>query len=526
MKLVHLAAGSLATLVTSGVAHGGGLLLPGSGPVSTARAGASVASIDDPSAIGVNPAGLASVKGTMLHVGSALIGYHLTFNRAGAYEQDPDHDFTWEGQDYAPVSDSSKPAIGIGEFQAVPVIAIAHQLKQVPGLVIAGGIFAPNAYPIRSMAAGYDLATQESTVAPPPTRYDVLEQTAAVVLPTIAVAYRPIDKLDVGARFSSGFGEIDATTHVWALNNLVEWPGKDGRFHVTASDAFIPQFALGVRYRPTPNLEVGATWESAAEFDGRGTGESHVGSGGDITGMGTPAVIIPSPAGTEICEAGGSVDALRACVKFQVPQHAALGARYVVRDASGNQVADIEANVQWEEWSAASIQEVKVDGWASIDGTTANLPLNVTNIRHNFQDTYSVRLGGSYQRVMGPGLVTFRAGGAYDTAAAKEGWERADIDGAARFTVAAGASLTLERVRFDVGGGIVHEGTRTQGIGCNPTVQGRGCDGGTPLPQDDRSGPDPAQPLSDSGAQQTSPFNEGALSSGYGLLLLGVSTWF
>lgn len=514
------------SLVTAGSAHAGGLLLPGSGPVSTARAGAALVSLDDPSAIGVNPAGLAGTHGTMVHIGSSFISFHLTFNRAGQYDDDPAHDFAWEGTDYPAVSDDSKPDIGFGQFQAVPVISIAHQVKPVKGLVIGAGLFAPNGYPTRSMDADYVL--EDPSRPPPPSRYDVSEQTAAVVLPSIAVAYRTLhDKLDVGVRFSSGFGEIDATTYVWALNNFEEWAGKDGRFHVKAKDNFIPAFGAGVRYRIDDHFEVGATWTSALDFDGRGNGDSKVGSGGDVTGSGMPAVIVPSPAGQAICEDGGTATALKACVKFQLPQTAALGARYVIRDGNGAPMADIETNVQWEQWSAASIQELKVDGWASIDGTTPNLPLQVTNIRHNFQDTYSLRLGGSYIRAMGPGVVTFRGGFAYDTAAAKEGWERIDLDGAARMTFAAGASLGLRKVRIDVGGGLVHEGTRTQGIGCNVMQAGRNCMGTTPQdPPGKRTGPDPAQPLADTGAQQQNPINEGAFSSGYGLLLVGVTTWF
>lgn len=517
---------TVAMLASAGVAHAGGLLLPGSGPVSTGRAGAAIASTEDPSALGVNPAGLAAVKGTMIYIGTSLISFHQTFTRAGTYDDVPGRDDPWEGTPYGPVSEDSKPAIGFGQFQAVPVIAIASDLGgKVKGLVVAAGIFAPNAYPTRSFASDYVL--EDPNTPPPPTRYDVVEQTAAIVLPSIAVAYRPIDSLDVGARFSAGFGSIDATTTVWALTNFEEWSGKDGRFHVEAKDNFIPAFALGARFRPTPAIELAASWTSSLAFNGRGPGDAIVGSGGDITGSGTAAVIIPSPPGLEQCEAGGTRDALKACVKFQLPMTATLGARYIFRDASGAQVADVEANVDFEQWSQASTQEVKVDGWASVDGVDANLPLQVSNIKHNFQDTYSLRLGGSYQRVLGPGLVTVRGGVAYDTKAAKEGWERLDLDGAARTTIAAGASLTLKRVRIDIGGGIVHEGTRTQGIGCNPTVMGRGCDGVTPLPAPAvRSGPDPIQPLSDSGAQQVSPFNQGAISSGYGLLMVGVNTWF
>lgn len=517
--------GSLAlALASASTAHAGGLYLPGSGPVSVARAGASVASLDDPSAIGVNPAGIAGTHGTVVYLGASLVSFNMTFHRYGVHEDVPGRTDPWEGQPYAAVSDDSKPKIGVGPFQAIPTIAVASSLdKLVKGLVVGAGIYAPTAYPNRRMGADYVL--EDPTRAPTPTRYDVVEQSAAVVLPSIMVAYRPIEKLDIGARFSAGFGDIDATTYVWGLNNFEEYAGKDAKFHVKVKDWFVPAFGLGARYRVSPNIEVGAAWASAINVEAKGTGTTQQGSG-VVLGTTVPT-IIPVDDSAALCEKGGTAAALKACVNITLPQTVTVGGRYILRDANAAQVADVELNVAWEEFSAASNQEVIVDGWASIDGTTgAGAPLNKSSIRHNFKDTFSFRLGGSYQRVMGPGLVTFRGGVAYDTTAAKEGWERADLDGAARTTATAGASLTLKKVRIDVGGGIVYEGTRTQAVNCVNDTQGRGCNGGPPLPQDDRTGPDPIQPIAGSGSQQTSPINQGAIKSGYGLLMLGVTTWF
>jgi len=519
--------GSLALGLLAGAspARAGGLYLPGSGTVSVGRAGASVASLDDPSAIGVNPAGIAGTKGTVVYVGASLISFNLTFHRYGVYEDVAGRTDRWEGQAYGAVSDDSKPAIGVGPFQAVPTLAVAHSLdKVVKGLTIGAGIYAPTAYPARRMGADYTL--EDPNTPPPPTRYDVIEQNAAVVLPSIMVAYRPIDKLDLGARFSSGFGDIDATTYVWGLANFEEWAGRDAKFRVKVKDMFIPAFGLGARYRVSPAIEVGAAWASAVNVEASGTGTTEQGSGVEIA-PGQRPTIIPVEDSAAACAKGGTAAALKACVNIVLPMTATVGGRYIVRDAAGAQVADVEANVQWEQWSDASIQEVIVDGFASLDGTTnAGVPLNKSLIRHNFQDTFSLRLGGSYQRVMGPGLVTLRGGVAYDTAAAKDNWERADLDGAARTTATLGASLTLSKVRIDLGGGIVHEGTRTQNTGCNNNTLGANCTGPGLLPPDSRTGPDPIQPVAGTGSQQISPINQGAIKSGYGILLLGVTTWF
>ena len=49
-------------LAAPAAAHAGGLFLPGSGAISTSRAGAAIASTDDGEALGINPAGLAKTK--------------------------------------------------------------------------------------------------------------------------------------------------------------------------------------------------------------------------------------------------------------------------------------------------------------------------------------------------------------------------------------------------------------------------------------------------------------------------------
>jgi long-subunit fatty acid transport protein len=513
-------------LLLPGLAHAGGLVVPGSGPVSTGRAGAAVASVDDPAAIGINPAGLAKTHGTVIHVGSALIAYHQTVGRLGTYEVDNDdpNAHPWNGDAYPSVSDTSSPVIGLGPFQAVPVIAVSSDLGgKVKGLVVAAGVFAPNAYPVRNMQADYVL--EDPNTPPPPTRYDTIEQKAAVVLPSIAVAYHINKKFDVGARFSAGFADLEARTYVWGLLNYSEWAGKDGLFHVKVKDNFVPAYGLGGLFRPTSNWEIGLNFQSMINVAAKGTGDSITGSGTGIGG--NPVTVIPIDGlGTNLCEAGGTAEALKACVNLSLPMMITLGGRYVVRDDAGRQKWDIELDVQVENWAASSDYEVIVDGFAAVDvgPPAAGLALQRSLIRHNLQNTQSTRLGGSYSIPMGKNELTLRGGIAYDTAAAKPGWQRADFDGAARTTAALGASFAFGTWRVDVGGGLVYEGTRAQGSYCNPESTSQGCGpNGERLPNDQRIGPDPTQPTSDSGGQAESPFTYGSISSGYDLLMLGVT---
>ncbi len=515
-------AAALALCAAPAAVHAGGLVLPGFGPVSTGRGGAAVASVDDPSALATNPAGLAGISGVMVHLGISLIDYRLTVDRDGTYDDVPDRDDPWEGLPHGPVSDTSKPAIGLGSFQIFPMVAASWDLGgKVKGLTGAIGLYAPNAYPTRKMGAGYVL--EDPAVAPPPTRYDIVEQKAAVVLPSLAAGYRINEKFDVGARVSFGFANLEATTYVWGLPNYEEWTGQDSQFHVEASDSFVPAFGLGAKFRPSPSFELGVAWSSSISVDARGHGDAVSGSGNELGGV--PAVVVPIPDDRAACAKGGTDDALKACVDFSLPMQATVGGRWILRDDADRQVADVELDVAWEQWSAASDYNIRIDGMAQAGA--AEIDLQQTVIRHGFNDSFSVRLGGSWQRDVGPGRLTLRAGAAYDTKTAKTNWERADIDGAARTTVALGASYGLRKVRFDLGGGAVIEPTRTQGTTCNSVApppdaeQQPGCEGGSAV-----TGPDPVQPLRDPTSPIQSPFAAGAYESGYTLIMLGASTWF
>ena len=130
----------------------------------------------------------------------------------------------------------------------------------------------------------------------------------------------PTDKLDLGARFSSGFGDIEATTYVWGLANFTEWAGRDAKFHVKVKDMFVPAFGLGARYRITPAIEVGAAWSSAVDVEASGTGDAVQGSGVEL-GPGQRPTIIPiedsqafcnKRAVEEVAAAGGLAEAATA----------------------------------------------------------------------------------------------------------------------------------------------------------------------------------------------------------------------
>jgi hypothetical protein len=173
----------------------------------------------------------------------------------------------------------------------------------------------------------------------------------------------------------------------------------------------------------------------------------------------------------------------------------------------------------------------------TIDGivTTQSMPDNGIDlkkvlVKHGFQDTFAARLGGSWNFPVGKNALIVRGGVGYDTAAAKQGWERVDMDGAARTMIAGGASYKLDKLRFDAGIAVVLEGTRTDPRTCNPTATMPGCAGtpgysggtpGTDNPPGKRQGPDPINPIVIDSVQSESPVNAGTYKSHYMMFMVG-----
>jgi len=424
----------------------------------------------------------------------------------------------------------------------VPVFTVASDLGGVvPGLHAAIGIFAPNAYPFRDMCTKtssgcktYDFANDNNnaSVAPLATRYDIAHQEAAVLLPSIAVAYRALPQLDVGARFSAAMASLKSTTYLWGNPvNLTEDPRGDAQFNVDAKDNFIPTFGIGVNYRPTPNLEIGANYNYEIDIKAKGTATSVTGANVVLQQIG------PVAQGMARCEEGGTMAEQKACVNLALPMTAQLGVRWKFLDRNGTERGDIELDGNWEHWGvhsdgtnpddvSPSDYNVTVDA-AAYSGGQPILNLKSALIRHGLQDVYGARLGGSYKIPVGRDTLTIRGGMGYDTNAAPRGWYRADFDGAQRGNFAVGAGYKIPHWEFNAGFGFILEGQYSNPGDCNPTSGNKGCDGtGQDTPFANRVGADPINPLNTAQQQVQSPVDQGKFKAHYIEFMLGATTWF
>ncbi len=543
--------GAALSLVTASTATAGGLFTPGSGAISTSRAGAAVASVDDGEALGINPAGLARAKGVKLTISTQLLQYYMSFSRRGTYDAvtTPPGDAAppYVGQGYQTVENDPKPPLGFAGFQPLPVIAVSWDLGgRVPNLTVGGGLNTPSGYPFRDMTNGYQFQTDASAsfdAAPPATRYDIMTQESALLFPSLAAAYRITPDLDVGVRLTAGNFKSKTQVVVWGTPaNWEEDVKKDVLFTADVKDGFIPAAGIGASYRIGPSIELGASWSSPIVIKSQGTAVTARGPGNDPT-----RTTGPVPDAMARCAKGGTLEEQKACISLQLPMTATIGGRYKILDETGNEMADVELDVNWENWgktcdfstdaailgsscTSPGQYRVQIDSGLYTNGQFQSaLHTNAVNL--GLRDTFGARLGGSYRYPVGDAKLVTRAGVAYDTAAAKEGWLRANFDGTSRVMGALGLAYDTGSWQVNAGFGYIHEGTNTNpgaaadGSDCNPTAQtGGGCGPGASVQAaKDRQGPDPTNPLVGPDAQAESPYNQGSITSHYLTFLLGFS---
>ena len=89
-----------------------------------------------------------------------------------------------------------------------------------------------------------------------------MTQSAQLILPSLAAAYRVSDILDVGVRVSWGLARLEASTYVWGVRNYEEWVGQDGVVNLDTRDNFIPAAGAGALLRPLSWLEFGVAYSS------------------------------------------------------------------------------------------------------------------------------------------------------------------------------------------------------------------------------------------------------------------------
>lgn len=458
MSAKRIVVGAVAAASTLGLANAafaaGGLETPDNGAVQAGRGATYVARADDPLAAVFNPAGLAFQKT------SVYLGAHLMFmNRC----------FSRRNPDGTPVSPgASLPGPGAQGGPTDPVCAdttpfpnpqIAANFRITNRLAVGIAIMGPHGVGNSTWAESVSYKNQFgiSTTQPSPVRFMLVEQESLLINPTVSVSYAIQDWLSVGAGFIWGIASVNfvnfsESTSQTAVDDFAG--NQETRATLSAADAFIPGFVLGVLASPHKRLDLGAQvrWQDALSA----TSNLHIESlywrslGAKETN--------PCPMGPKNCNITDKSDA--GTVKLRIPFTGRFGVRYhspqrmgsaipkigrKVRDPLADDQFDIEADFTYAHNSVVDNLEVRFQPGIKVNGTPGFVPENA-DIPHKWKNVFGARLGGDY--VIIPGFFAVRAGAWFETSGQDAEYLNPDFHNGYHVGVNAGATVRLNR--FDV----------------------------------------------------------------------------
>jgi long-subunit fatty acid transport protein len=348
-------------------------------------------------------------------------GLALLYNPAGFGRQDGlratlDANFAWQRLTFTPAGGDPAVSNGAPPFLA-PAAVVSLGLGRIgplAGLTFAAGVAGPSAIGKLQYPA---LGAQ---------RYALISTDTQIVYWSGAVAAAFNRWLAAGLTFQLVKGSARFTQAVWSGDSPGTDPAADALAHVDVTSGFIPTAILGVTGRPTERVAVGVSYRRGFTFD----------ASGSLT--------------TDLPAAARAIGAhqIGTATGFTLPVPDVVRAGVLVRPRARWLV---EADVVYERWSALrSIALLPRGIVIASDNLGTSKPLPDIVFQKNFDDAFSVRLGGEHELV--PGRFTVRAGYLHETSAVPSASTSVDFPNWQRDVVALGASLAIPRtsVTLDV----------------------------------------------------------------------------
>ena len=409
------------------------------------RGGAFVVGADDPSAIWWNPARLALMRGTRLMYNHTLSDMNLSFDRAPAqkYAVDgkgnviidaatglPKAFVRADGTDEPPQTYPTSKQL-MGWFP----LGMSLGLTSDFGLKDWGfgiGLSGPSAYGTVAYANQANDGSADDPTLTSATRYSVVNMDALIAYLSVAAAYKYKEWFGIGATFQYvAVPSVKYTLDVVGPGKVKDQndPSKnlaDLQANVNVSDWVGFTGIVGAWVRPLPSLEL-ALSARVSPIKVRATGTTDI--------LRPPGIM------------GGSqtkLGSVSAKMSFDYPVDVKVGARY--RHMKGDlEVFDIEADFVWEQWSAMDAFRTNFGG-QSVSMSGSNVVLKDITMIRNLKDTYSVRLGGTYQAI--PDHLWARLGGWWESGAQKNEYTIIDLPSWDRFGIGFGLSGAFRGVEI------------------------------------------------------------------------------
>jgi long-subunit fatty acid transport protein len=402
MKVVALWVGILAP----SLAWAGGFEFPDNTAEALGRGAAFTAKADDGAAVEYNLAGFARQRGTNLLLSANLVWLDSEFQRSGVYPDAPSV-APYGGQPFPKVSND-------GPTFFAPFLSASTDFG-LDRWTFALAVFGPSAYGKRSFAGTVG-------TLPGPARYDMVSQDLFIAYPTLAAAVRATKWLDIGLALHMVVGNFKFSASSLVYMGRIQCPNGEfapcdsfTKFDLTGVSATA---ALGLMFHPLETLSIGVNVR----------GKIHIDATGDATGI-PPAINSALP-----------IDTQPASMHTDLPWVVRLGLRYAFMK-DGFEHGDVEVDGVYEAWADAQGTGI------TFEIPTLSIANNITAlVLHNYRDTYSVRVGGAYNLRVGSGVINFRLGFFFDSAATHFADTRVDFDTMAKYAPTVGLGFKVRGI--------------------------------------------------------------------------------
>ncbi|MET0286256.1 MAG: outer membrane protein transport protein [Polyangiales bacterium] len=341
---------ALATLMSAGSAHAGGLFLFDRGARPLGRGGAFVAGVDDPNALHYNPAGL-------IESGNQLMGdATLTVPFASVTRTNPD------GSPMAKVDASPL-------LLPIPQGGFSHNFG-LKNWGFGASIFAPNV-----MIIGYPRSLRQGGMnVPSPTRYSLVNLEGSL-LATLALgaAWQPIKGLSLGAALHLTGGRFTGSTALNACDGTLCTFPEDPSFDAYVTFDALPVYSVagmfGVILNAGDRIRLGVSFITPSTLSGSGTIKTRL-----------PNSVLFESANVS----GDKLD-------FEMKMPAILRVGSEIRPV---RALRMEGAFQWEQWSRQQSIDITPKN-VEIQNITGvnNYQIDKVSLARNMRNTISVRGG-------------------------------------------------------------------------------------------------------------------------------------
>ena len=444
-----------ASVAFASAAWAGGFEHPDNGTVAEGRGGAFTARASDGSAFHYNPAGLAGQRGTNVMLLSNFTNLHACFTRSGVYPSG-----------YGVPNDTPYSAAGpMCDFHGYlenfgPMLTFSTDLgnKKLP--VFGIGLWGPSSL----IQTGYSQDGEDvdnpalvtfqqdgrDRAAWAPNRFDLVDNRLEVIYIAPTIAYQVTPALRLGAQFQWIYSKFQFTNY--GVVSLDDPSGQSARNDLVVTDLFTPGFQLGAQYQLGKNLQFGALFRWVGSLDAEGDL--------DVTAVDIDRTDLTHPKeldlGTDTVNAHLRTNyssSLRVAARFLLPR--GVSPLETLTDATGqtrawdplvDEVFDVELDYVFEMNSV--IEEFQIESHDRIelkdengDVFLASDPVGDLRLKHGYQNTHSLRLGGDWNLIKG--RLAARLGAGYETETVPERYTLLDFPAFSRVSVHVGATVRL-----------------------------------------------------------------------------------